>query len=66
VNAVATLLILGGTGIVWLLFPNALIGCYRAIIGDSYARLLNPIGLRALGVLFAILFGAILYGLLSK
>jgi hypothetical protein len=47
-------------------FPNALIGCYRAIIGDSYARLLNPIGLRALGVLFAILFGAILYGLLSK
>ena len=65
-NAVVTLVLLGAVSVVCLFFPKALAKLYRAVVGESYARLLNPISVRALGVLFAILFDAVLFGMLQQ
>jgi len=49
-----------------LCFPKAVVPFERALLGDSYARLLHPIGLRALGALFAVLFCVVLFGMLKS
>ena len=66
VNAIVTLIMLGASAIACLFFPRAVVKLYRTLFGESYARLLHPIGLRALGLLCAILFCAVLFGILTE
>jgi hypothetical protein len=62
----AVIIVLSVVAIACLFFPRALVRVYEALLGESYARLLHPIALPALGVILAVLFCFMFFGMLHK